>query len=121
MIDLVFIFIVLLLLDVVWLKWLGGVLFRRWLGPLLRPKAHVGFALLVYVVMAIGLWLFVWGNPALPTLAGGFLFGFVMYLIYDLTNYATIKGWPLKMVAIDSLWGGAVSAITLCVVKFILG
>jgi len=35
----------------------------------------------------------------------GALFGFFCYATYDLTNYATLKGWPLKMVIVDITWG----------------
>ena len=35
----------------------------------------------------------------------GGLFGFFCYATYDLTNLATLKGWPVKMVAIDIVWG----------------
>ena len=39
-----------------------------------------------------------------PLLLGG-LFGFFTYATYDLTNMATIRGWPLTMVVVDVLWG----------------
>ena len=35
-----------------------------------------------------------------------FFLGFLVYLIYETTNYAILKDWPLTMVWIDSLWGG---------------
>ena len=38
------------------------------------------------------------------------LFGFVCYATYDLTNLATLKGWPVTIVVADLAWGAFVSA-----------
>lgn len=35
-----------------------------------------------------------------------FFLGFLVYLIYETTNYAILKDWSLSLVWIDSLWGG---------------
>ena len=35
----------------------------------------------------------------------GVLFGFFTYATYDLTNLATLKDWPIKVVIIDIIWG----------------
>lgn len=41
----------------------------------------------------------------------GALFGFFCYMTYELTNFSTIKNWPIKMVLIDILWGTIVSGL----------
>ena len=38
------------------------------------------------------------------------MFGVIAYSVYDLTNYSTMKGFPLKVVVVDMLWGGVVCA-----------
>ena len=38
------------------------------------------------------------------------LFGFFCYATYDLTNLATLKGWPVALVIADLAWGAFVSA-----------
>lgn len=38
----------------------------------------------------------------------GAVTGFLIYAFYDLTNYATLKGWTLHMTVTDTLWGVAV-------------
>lgn len=43
-------------------------------------------------------------------LLNGSLFGLVCYATYDLTNLATLKGWPLKIVIYDLIWGSIISA-----------
>jgi uncharacterized membrane protein len=43
----------------------------------------------------------------------GALFGLITYATYDLTNLATLKDWPVKVVVVDMAWG-AVLAATVC-------
>jgi uncharacterized membrane protein len=40
------------------------------------------------------------------TIREAFFLGFMVYLIYETTNYAILREWPLTMVWIDSIWGG---------------
>ena len=35
-----------------------------------------------------------------------FLFGASVYAVYEGTNYAIFKDWPLSMVLLDTIWGG---------------
>jgi uncharacterized membrane protein len=35
-----------------------------------------------------------------------FLFGACVYAVYEGTNYAIFKDWPLAMVLLDTVWGG---------------
>lgn len=39
------------------------------------------------------------------TLAKGMMFGLVVYGVYNLTNVATLPGYPWNLVAVDTLWG----------------
>jgi len=41
-----------------------------------------------------------------------FLFGLVMYGVYDPTNYALLKKWNPYLAAMDTLWGGVLMATT---------
>jgi len=40
----------------------------------------------------------------------GALFGFFTYATYDLTNLATLRGWPIRIVFIDIIWGSFLTA-----------
>ena len=46
----------------------------------------------------------------------GALFGLVTYAAYDLTNLATLEGFPLTVAVVDMAWGmvlcGTISAVT---------
>ena len=40
------------------------------------------------------------------------LFGFLAYATYDLTNLATVEGWPIKITIIDLIWGTTLTSLT---------
>jgi uncharacterized membrane protein len=64
----------------------------------------------VYLLLALGISFFT-GNyiedadNALQAFGFAAAFGFVAYGIYDFTNYATLKSYPLSLVAADMAWG----------------
>lgn len=77
------------------------------LSPLWAPAA------LVYVLLAIGIALFVvprsqsmWQAATL-----GLLFGLVVYGVYDLTNYATLERWTAALMLTDIAWGSFACAL----------
>ncbi|NCA97599.1 MAG: DUF2177 family protein, partial [Bacteroidia bacterium] len=47
------------------------------------------------------------------------LFGLVTYSTYDLTNFATLKKWPLNVTIADVIWGSFVSAATSIAVYYL--
>jgi uncharacterized membrane protein len=46
-----------------------------------------------------------------------FLLGFFTYGIYDGTNYAIFKNYPLSFAIMDTLWGGTLFALTTWIVR----
>jgi len=100
--------------------WLGVVMkgfYRERLAPIARMEggglAPVWAAALpVYVLLGFGLALFVVPRAATVPEAAllGAALGLVVYGVYDLTNYATLKDWPLAVTAADIAWGTAASA-----------
>lgn len=102
-------------LDAVWLGFIAKNLYATELKGLMTNSVKWGAAVLFYLVFIAGLIYFV----IAPTLKSGStnhllfasaFFGFVTYATYDLTNYATLKGFPLKIVVIDLIWGTVLSA-----------
>ena len=105
-----------LILDAVWLGVLMAPTYRAWLGPLMLDKPVWGPALIFYLLYAWGLVAFV----VLPALrrhrlghaaSRGVLLGLVAYGTYDLSNWATLQGWPAQMAIVDMLWGSFASAV----------
>jgi uncharacterized membrane protein len=82
----------------------------------MAPQPRLGVAALFYLLYPLGIVIFaVAARPAgawQPTLLAGALFGFFAYATYDLTNLATLKGWPLGLSLIDVAWGSLVSAVS---------
>jgi uncharacterized membrane protein len=97
-------------IDLVWLGVIAKGLYQKNLGHLLSPAVNWPAAFAFYLIYIVGILLFA-VKPALAdqSLAKaaiwGALFGFFTYATYDLTNLATLKGWPLKIVVIDVIWG----------------
>jgi uncharacterized membrane protein len=108
--------VVFLAIDMVWLGWIARGFYRAQIGGLLREDVNWTAALLFYVLFIAGLLVFA-VIPALDrsllraALAGGF-FGFVAYATYDLTNLATLRGFPARVAVADLAWGFVVSALT---------
>ena len=46
------------------------------------------------------------------SIADAFLLGIVIYGVYESTNYAILDKWNTKAVAMDTLWGGILFALT---------
>jgi len=114
-------FIAFLVIDLIWLGFISPGLYRKHLGFLMRGKPDWWVAGLFYLLFLAGLVFFVI-HPAVEkqswryALLAGLFFGLVTYATYDLTNQATMKGWPRVITVIDLAWGsalcGTVSLIT---------
>jgi uncharacterized membrane protein len=107
------------LLDLLWLGVIARSWYRAQFGALLLESPRIGAAAAFYAVYIVGLVLFgVW--PALKAdswsqaaLWGG-LFGFFAYYTYDMTNIATLKGFPAGIAVVDVAWGTVASALSCC-------
>jgi uncharacterized membrane protein len=64
-------------------------------------------AILVYLIIALGINLFVipFSKTILDSLIYGALFGFILYGVYDLTNLSILKNYSTKLTIVDILWG----------------
>ena len=46
------------------------------------------------------------------TAAGyGALFGFLVYGVYDFTNFSTLRQWPFVLTLVDTAWGTLAGAL----------
>lgn len=105
----------LMALDAVWLGLIVKDFNVRNIGFVINTFKPVP-ALIFYLVYAVGLVYFVVrptaGEPLLATFLTGALFGLCAYAAYDLTNQATIEGWPVAVTLADLAWGASVSGTT---------
>ena len=67
-------------------------------------------ALICYLLLTIGLNYFILEQGR--SVMEAFLFGLVIYGVYDSTNLAIFKKYDWKLALIDSLWGGVLMALT---------
>jgi uncharacterized membrane protein len=123
------VFAVALVLDYIWLAKVATGFYRAQLGDLVRRGADGSMqpilwaAGIVYVLIPLGVVLFALpkveaGAPIWVALGWGFVFGVILYGVYDFTNLALIRDWPIAMTLVDIAWGGVLCAVlTLVAVK----
>lgn len=108
----------LLLLTVADGLWLGLLMpqqYQAWIGPLMREQPLLLPAAAFYLLYPVGVVVF----AVLPALALrswqrsaglGALLGLMAYGTYDLSNLATLKGWPWQLTVVDMVWGAGLTA-----------
>lgn len=112
-------------IDMIWLGLVAKKFYKTELGSMMAKKIKWGAAIVFYLLYIFGLIFFV-VFPALEqgtwfyALWTGAFFGLICYATYDLSNLATLEGWPKKVTAVDLVWGSSLSAI-LAVIGFFYG
>ena len=110
---------ILLILDFLWI---GLFMKNRYQNEIKNIQGtpvsfNIIYAVIAYVLMAVGLVIFVLPNirsehRLLDSFKYGFLFGIVVYGIYDFTAAAVISKWNMTTAILDVLWGGIVFFLT---------
>lgn len=104
-----------LIIDLVWLGVLARPFYQAQLGPMMRPDVNWPAAFLFYFIYVAGIVILA-VQPAVD--AGslwraaylGAVLGLVAYAAYDLTNLATMAGFPGTMAIVDLIWGTVLTA-----------
>lgn len=113
----VFTALVFLAVDYVWLSQVATRFYTDRIGHLMMDKPNLTAAGLFYILYVVGIVIFAVA-PALRSgtivtaVAYGALFGFFTYATYDLTNYATLRNWPIAVVLVDVAWGSFLAALS---------
>ncbi len=104
--------VTLAILDALWLGVASREFYKARLGQLLLEQPNWYAAILFYLIHALGIVVF--AVPLAESWASamfyGALFGVCVYAAYDLTNLATLRGWPLTVSLVDLAWGAVVTA-----------
>lgn len=105
--------VVMLALDSVWLSLTVPALYQPRLAEFLRPDPDLVAAILFYLLYVAGILLFAIAparnrSPSFALRQGAFL-GVVAYGTYDLTNQATLRGWPTLITILDMCWGAIIT------------
>lgn len=112
-------------LDGVWLGLMVPRLYKPAMGDLVAQPFQPLPAIAFYLIYGIGLAVF----AIMPALSAGklttafvygALFGLVAYATYDLTNQATLRGWPAIITVVDLAWGTFGSAFAASIAYLVL-
>jgi uncharacterized membrane protein len=108
-------------IDLLWLGVVARGFYQNNMGHLMRDNVNWVAAVAFYLVFLVGLivlvvWPAVEQESLARAIALGALFGLVTYAAYDLTNLATLDGFPLTVAVVDMVWGtvlcGTISTVT---------
>jgi len=107
--------IIFLIIDIIWLSFAVKFFYKPNIGHLLLEKPIIWAAALFYIIYVFGLAIVIIepalnSNEIIKFLFKAFIFGLVAYGTYNLTNMATVKGWSARVVFVDMLWGGSLTA-----------
>jgi len=108
--------LVLGVLDAVWLGYLARDFYKEGIGHLMAQSVRIGPAAAFYLLFPLGVMIFA-VQPALAegsllrAALLGALFGFFCYATYDLSNFATLRDWPLRVALVDMAWGTLAGAV----------
>ncbi len=110
-------FLVMLVIDGLWLGVVAKDFYRESMGDLMSQSPRLGFAAAFYLGYPIGLVIFavlpgVDASSVLRAGVLGALFGLFCYGTYDLTNLSVVRGWPVKLSLIDMVWGTFASGVS---------
>lgn len=116
--------------DYVWIAMLAKNFYLKQLASIGRFGPNGSFdviiwaAIAVYVLISLGITFFVLPKVApessyLASIGWGFLFGVVVYGVYDFTNYSTVASWTPVMCVVDILWGGVLCGFLTSIGKYL--
>lgn len=110
-------FIILFLLDMAWfsvsmetvyrplfMKIQKRIILRVWSGLV----TWILLGLMIAILLTQMKYTHQWTHAGLI----GIVYGLIIYGVYNFTNYATLYNYNLRVVAIDTMWGGLVMGIT---------
>lgn len=114
---------IILLLDLLWLKYAVKGLWEDNVRSVQKSdmQVNIKYALLSYIVIIIGVYVFVVKKTAnvKEGMIYGFIYGFILYAVFDFTNLAIFKDFSLRTAVIDMLWGGFLTSVAVGATKYL--
>lgn len=112
-------------IDAIWLTRVAPTFYKKNIGHLMTDNPNLIAAGVFYLLNIFGILIFsvipaLKENSAKYAFIMGGLYGLFTYATYDLTNYATLKDWPLRVVIVDILWGTILTA-TVSLIAYYIG
>lgn len=108
-------FLAFLVIDAFWLGLIAPSFYQAHIGYIMAEQPNFLAAGLFYLLFIFGMVVFivepgVREQTLMQAVLRGALFGLVTYATYDLTNLATLEGWPILVTVVDLAWGTFLSA-----------
>lgn len=120
--NLVIALVLILILDFIWLGLVAKNLYKNEIGEFYKDKFNLYAATIVYILLGLAVTFIVLNNNMstnnLNVFLIGALVGVIIYGVYDFTNLAIVKDWPLKIAIIDTLWGGVLIGVVSFLTKY---
>ena len=102
-------------LEMAWLSLAAPSLYSPALDPIMAAQPNAIAGLAFFIIYPLGIAYF----AILPShwqwqraFTKGALLGFLCYATYDLTNFATLKGWTITIMAHDLIWGAILTGLS---------
>jgi uncharacterized membrane protein len=98
--------LLLILVDSLYLYFLGGPLFKKMIKNIQNEEMNIKFsaASFTYILLVYLLYNFIISQNKKPLEA--FILGFCIYGVFDFTNLTIFNNYRLSIALIDMLWGG---------------
>jgi uncharacterized membrane protein len=108
--------IIFILLDSIYLNFIK-TFFKKQIETIQGTKLIVNYvgAAICYLFLIFGLNYFIIKPNS--SVKDAFLFGLIIYGVYETTNYTLFTKWSILTVFIDTLWGGTLFALTTYIIK----
>jgi uncharacterized membrane protein len=112
-------------IDGIWLALVARNFYRDNLGHLLADSTNWVAAVAFYFIYVAGITFFatqpgIEEGSALTAAWRGAILGFFAYATYDLTNHATLRGWPTIVTVVDMAWGAVLTAAVAGIAAFVV-
>ena len=111
------VFILVIIIDLfLWIGIFFGKPFANMINDVQNEPMVVNplFAVIGYIVLTSFLY---FALTKSNTVIEAFIFGFLLYGVYETTNLATLKDWDVQLATIDMIWGGVLMAILFTILK----
>ncbi|MCL4361055.1 DUF2177 family protein [Candidatus Dependentiae bacterium] len=115
----------LITLDIIWIGVIMNNLYRANLSKITKISPqnlpfYFPAALITWILIVLGAFIFVrplvLSTSITTAVFYGALYGFILYAVYDFTNYATLPGWQLNITIIDIFWGTFICSLLGCLI-----
>ena len=107
--------VILTVIDLIWITFIMGPFYNKMIPNIQSTQMIVNkkFAMFRYLTLIFALNYFVLPNVEKNNnLSYGFIFGLVLYGVYDFTAAAVLTNFSEKIIYLDIVWGGLLFMIT---------